>query len=314
MKPFSHHRQNGLAESDLVGRMCCSGRRSGFTLIELLVVIAIIAILAAILLPVLDQAKRRAQQASCINNLHELGVGLTIYADTYNQYPGDLRTANNTYIWPTRMYNASVIQNRKAFWCPAALPQSQWDTNANKTLAGPAGELIKGENGKLDPWAILSGSGSDADGTRFSYGYNDWGIDLGATPQLGLGGDIDGGFFKGPVTPAMVRRPSEMIAIGDLRSDAPAGQIEYNANLDPTAATAGTADYDVNHTQVPCNRHSYHTDMVFADGHVETPLRNLTIDPNNATWRARWNNDDNPHFELPSWTIPWLPGPGPLEQ
>lgn len=55
-------------------------RCNAFTLIELLVVIAIIAILAAILLPVLAAAQQRAQLATCINNMHELGLGVQMYA------------------------------------------------------------------------------------------------------------------------------------------------------------------------------------------------------------------------------------------
>ena len=259
-----------------------------FTLIELLVVIAIIAILAALLLPALTRAKQKGQQSSCINNLRQIGIALTMYADDYGPYPGDLRLANNTYVWQPRLL-VLMGKNRKAFWCPSALPQSAWDLTVNTTL-----KTVVGEDGQVDQYGISTGA-SDNQGTRFSYGYNDWGLSMAL--QLGLGGDVDAASTK-PVKPSSLRRPSDMIAIGDCRSDAAAGTIQFNANVDPQVSNMQNP---AQHTQCPCNRHNYRTDLLFADGHVENPKRADVIDPTNQRWRSRWNNDGDPHTEIPNW-------------
>jgi prepilin-type processing-associated H-X9-DG protein len=109
-------------------------------------------------------------------------------------------------------------------------------------------------------------------------------------------------FGTAPVKESTIRSPVNMIAMADVRSDTPAGQIQFSANTTPP--TSWTLGQDPAwHPQVPCNRHNYRTDIVFADGHVESPKRSDVIDPNNNEWRARWNNDNDPHLNV-TWTVP----------
>ena len=133
--------------------------RRAFTLIELLVVIAIIAILAAMLMPVLSRAKQRAQGASCLNNGKQLMLALHLYANENNDfYPPNPDDGNTDagYNWcggsagiggpqefdpdvlldPKRSLLIKYLgQDPKLFKCPADLRTGVYQ-GANPSLIG----------------------------------------------------------------------------------------------------------------------------------------------------------------------------------
>lgn len=91
-----------------------SRHQRGFTLIELLVVIAIIAILAAILFPVFAKAREKARQASCLSNIRQIGVGVMMYLDDYNEC---FVSCDSSYRWYMPMY--PYVKNTQVFKCPS---------------------------------------------------------------------------------------------------------------------------------------------------------------------------------------------------
>ena len=122
-------------------------RRSGFTLIELLVVIAIIAILAAILFPVFAQAREKARAISCLSNMKQIGTGLMMYTQDFDEtYPFSYlyttgysaacqcNTAEPYYHWSYALN--SYTKSDKIWLCPSA----KW----NITPTNPADLQVPG--------------------------------------------------------------------------------------------------------------------------------------------------------------------------
>jgi prepilin-type N-terminal cleavage/methylation domain-containing protein len=172
-----------------------------FTLVELLVVIAIIAILAAILLPVLSQAQQRGYRISCLNNLRQIGYFMQLYTDDNNDtfpgtraYPwfsppgGDpLNNWWGQYISPSGTNNA----DHSMFHCPAIRnPQVNVD-------------------GFTWYWAFNS--------NLVGYGFNTY--FLGAYPQPGTIDNVFvGGFTYTPNTwckRSAVRHPTDTLLVCD---------------------------------------------------------------------------------------------------
>jgi len=143
--------------------------RRGFTLIELLVVIAIIAILAAILFPVFARAREKARQTSCLSNVKQIGLGLLMYVQDYDERfpakwwwyphtPSGYTLPTNYMTWAEAI--APYVKNDQLFQCAsrqfsqAQMPYTTFPFAYNYNGANPDPALGSGSGG-LD-WCSLA--------------------------------------------------------------------------------------------------------------------------------------------------------------
>lgn len=156
-------------------------RPRGFTLIELLVVIAIIAVLAALLLPALSQAKEAGRRTACLNNLHQLGLAARLAAlDEEGYFPPRLTSPQ----WPEQLQ--SSYQNLRVLICPS------------------------------DP--VLPVSGFTADTAPRSYVMNSFSDYFAASLSPTDWRNYNKGTFTAAFNESVLLKPSETIIFGEKKS------------------------------------------------------------------------------------------------
>ena len=142
-------------------------RTRGFTLIELLVVIAIIAILAAILFPVFARAREKARQTSCLSNVKQIGLGILMYAQDYDEtmvraiYTAQFATGPSNVYWMECIM--PYIKNMQIFNCPSHRTRSTTCTTC-------------------------TGGVAHARFPRMGYGYNQYQVETPTRVHIGLSG------------------------------------------------------------------------------------------------------------------------------
>ncbi len=251
-------------KESMVKNSFTKNRLTGFSLLELLVVIAIIGILAALLLPALVRSIQRARQIHCVNNVRQLGIAMQNFKTDKHSYPLD--------------WSASV---------------GDWATALHHQIDEP-------ESPTHDPnvW-IHQGvwkcpSASDAP----SYGYNARGvISWTDTNSLGLGGHSILNYPQLPAPPVMeweVAAPSDMMAVGDGFMGADNLILEEGYYL---WRTKNADSHYLGRAGTAFSRHQGKANVVFCDGHVESPtLKSLFSDTSDEAL-SRWNRDHLPHRE-----------------
>jgi prepilin-type processing-associated H-X9-DG protein/prepilin-type N-terminal cleavage/methylation domain-containing protein len=249
--------------------------QSGLTLVELLVVIAIIGILAALLLPVFSSSTKKARQIQCAANLHELGRGLqTILANNHG-YPLCVGNDDGRHVPDSSGHYASWLDQMEHEGFGIASPETNFYARGAWLCPSAAWNIPRPH-----PYE------------KVSYGYNAFGVlaNLSRTNQVNVFNSFGllGRFSTNsqsylPVAESEVASPGDMIAFGDSFRG---GIMLMRERLD-ALQTNGNA----------LTRHQGKANVVFCDGHVESPtLQSLFEDTNDVTL-ARWNRDHLPHRE-----------------
>jgi prepilin-type processing-associated H-X9-DG protein len=260
-----------------------------FTLVELLVVVGIIAVLIAILMPVLAKARQQAQSVHCASNLRSIGHALTMYTQQYAYYPGltvgDRSGSNpiDAAAWPARL-RQFLAGGKEVFQCPSRDEDCRWSDS------GPL-PLIQATIGSR--FVVVGydvGEPLVHGGARFSYGYNGWGMAATMPGSImdgshkGLGADLSIGDHRNvrELPASRVKVPEDMIAVTDSNADR---VLDYGVMADAR-----------NTITQPGRVHSRGANVLFCDGHVTWfPLEDLLVsnrlDPAQATKVRRWNND-----------------------